>query len=133
MTTTSHRKNDRLRAVTYLRVASIDQDDQRRNVATQRHACRGEAERLGAVVTDEFADVGASGNSKERDGLQRLMTCIAERPVQYVIVSDRARLARNWTDDVALRLRIKQAGVTLVSASEQLTESRSKEVANETR
>jgi site-specific DNA recombinase len=123
MTTAFHRKDDRLRAVTYLRVASSDQDDQRRSIAAQRHACQSEAERLGAVVTDEFADIGASGNSKERDGLQRLMTRIAEQPVDCVIVRDRARLARNRADDVAINLAIREAGAELVSVSENIDQA----------
>jgi predicted site-specific integrase-resolvase len=40
-------------AVLYLRVASADQQD-------QREACVREAERLGAVITAEFVDIGGS-------------------------------------------------------------------------
>ena len=119
MTITSNRKNNGPRAVTYLRVASQDQDDQRLSVAAQRVACQCEAERRGVVVTDEFADVGASGNSRERAGLQQLLTTITERSVECVIVRDRARLARNLADDVAINAALRQAGVTLVTANQR--------------
>jgi predicted site-specific integrase-resolvase len=46
------KKNNRS-AVLYLRVASADQQD-------QRDACVREAERLGAVITAEFVDLGGS-------------------------------------------------------------------------
>lgn len=107
------------RAVLYLRVASQDQHDQRYGVAEQREACTHEAERLGAVVTDEFVDAGVSGNTIHRNGLQRLLRRVVERPVKYVIVRDRARLARNAADDAVIKERLKQSGVTLVSVSNE--------------
>jgi hypothetical protein len=51
---------DRHKAVMYLRVASQDHDDQQNAVRAQREACQREAERLDAVIIDEFADIGAS-------------------------------------------------------------------------
>lgn len=101
----------------YVRVASRDRDDQRRGIAAQREACQHEAERIGAVITDEFVDAGASGNTTDRNGLQRLLTWVREWPVKYVIVRDRARLARNLADDVAINAEFKRAGVTVVSVS----------------
>jgi DNA invertase Pin-like site-specific DNA recombinase len=49
------------RAVLYLRVASADQQDQRADIAQQREAYIREAERLGAVIMDEYVDAGVSG------------------------------------------------------------------------
>ncbi len=104
-------------AVLYLRVASADQQDQRDGISEQREVCTREAERLGAVVTDEYVDAGVSGNRMNRPGLLGLLRRVAERPVRYVIVRDRTRLARNAADDAAIRERLKQSGVTLVSVS----------------
>jgi DNA invertase Pin-like site-specific DNA recombinase len=103
-------------AVLYLRVASADQQDQRDGIAQQREACTREAERLGAVITDEYRDIGASGNRTSRSGLRGLLRRIAERPVRYVIVRDRTRLARNPVDNAAIRHRLEQTGASLVSA-----------------
>lgn len=50
----SKRNKDNRRAVLYLRVASADQQDQHEGVAEQRAICTRQAERLGAVVTDEY-------------------------------------------------------------------------------
>lgn len=102
--------------VLYLRVASADQQDQRLGISEQREACTREAERLGATITDEYLDIGASGNNMNRSGLRGLLTRIAVRPVRYVIVRDRTRLARNAADDAAIRQRLDQAGASLVSA-----------------
>jgi DNA invertase Pin-like site-specific DNA recombinase len=108
---TSHRS-----AVLYLRVASADQQDQRLGISEQREACTREAERLGAVITGEYVDIGASGNRINRSGLRGLLRRIAERPVRYVIVRDRGRLARNPVDDAAITKHLDQAGASLVSA-----------------
>ncbi len=103
-------------AVLYLRVASADQQDQHEGIAHQREVCTREAERLGAVITDEYMDAGASGNRMNRPGLLGLLRRVTERPVRYVIVQDRARLSRNPVDDAAIRQRLDQAGARLVSA-----------------
>jgi hypothetical protein len=47
-------------AVIYLRAASPSQDDQRSAARAQRAACRGEAERLGLVVSEELIDTGSA-------------------------------------------------------------------------
>ena len=67
-----------------------------------------------SVLTDEFVDVGMSGNTTERGGLQGLLMRVAKRPVHYVIVRDRDRLARNQADDAAINAEFKRAGATLV-------------------
>lgn len=114
----SKREKNNRSAVLYLRVASADQQDQRDGIAQQREACIREAERLGAVITNEYVDAGASGNRMNRSGLLGLLRRVAERPVRYVIVRDRARLARNPVDDAAIRQRLDQAGARLVSAND---------------
>jgi DNA invertase Pin-like site-specific DNA recombinase len=62
-------------------------------------------------------DIGVSGNTTSRAGLDRLLAFIRRRPVTYLIVSDRSRLARNPADDMTIRQAITQAGATLLSAS----------------
>lgn len=42
--------------------------------------------------------------------------------LKYVIVHKIDRLARDWLDDVAINVALKQAGVTLVSATENIDE-----------
>lgn len=102
-------------AVTYLRAASADQRDQVHGLAMQRAACQREAEWLGIEVVDEFADAGVSGNRTDRPGLQRLLTCLTEQSVGYLIMQDHTRLSRKTADRVALTGAIEQTGVTLVA------------------
>jgi site-specific DNA recombinase len=103
----------RQRAVAYLRVASPDAKEQRRSVKRQRAACRQAAERLGVVLSREYLDLGASGNKWQREGLQRLLTDVAGGGIGYVVVSDRARLARNHTDERRIQQTLQQAGASL--------------------
>jgi site-specific DNA recombinase len=100
-------------AVLYLRVASAYQRDQHDGIAQQRAACIREAERLGAVINGEYVDAGVSGNNMNRPGLLGLLRRVTERPVRYVIVRGRARLARNPVDDAAIRQRLDQVGAKL--------------------
>ncbi|MGA2165434.1 MAG: recombinase family protein [Solirubrobacteraceae bacterium] len=109
------RNKDNQGAVLYLRVASVDPQDQRDGIAEQRVVCTRQAERLAAVVTDEYVDAGASGNRMNRPGLLGLLRRVAARPVKYVIVRDRTRLARNAADHRAIQRRLRRAGVTFVT------------------
>jgi len=102
-------------AVLYLRVASADQQDQQEGIAQQREVCTREAERLGATITDEYVDIGRSGNRMNRSGLLGLLRRLAEQPIRYIIVRDRTRLARNPVDDATIRRRLDQADASLVS------------------
>jgi site-specific DNA recombinase len=105
-------------AVSYLRVASKDQSDQESGVTAQREACEGEANKIGATLVNEFVDAGVSGNTTNRHGLQQLLKFIIENPITYVVVRDRARLSRNYRDDLVIRQAIEQAGATVVSVDE---------------
>ncbi len=104
---------DNRRAVLYLRVASADRQDQRDGIAEQREVCVREAERLGAVIMDEYVDA-ASGSRMNRPGLLGLLRRVAARPVRYVIVRDHTRLTRNAADHRAIQRRLRRAGVTLI-------------------
>lgn len=52
------RPGDNPSAVLYLRVASVDPQNQHLGISEQREACVREAKLLGAVITDEFMDIG---------------------------------------------------------------------------
>lgn len=116
-------------AVLYLRVSTSEQAtrggrDEGFSIPAQREAGLRKAEALGAVVVAEFIDAGESGTSAEkRPDLQRMLTFVSEQPVDYCIVHKVDRLARNRADDVAIHFSLKQAGVTLVSVSENIDET----------
>ena len=115
-------------AVIYLRVSSKEQAERGGeaegfSIPAQREACERKAASLKAAVIEEFADRGESAKTADRPELQRLLKFVTEQPVKYVIVHKVDRLARNRADDVAINLVLKQAGVTLVSVSENIDQT----------
>lgn len=116
-------------AVSYIRVSTKEQaerdgDPEGYSIPAQREANRRKASSIGAVLVEEFLDRGESARSADRPDLQRMLRYVHEhRDIQYVIVHKVDRLARNRIDDVEINLALKKAGVTLVSASENIDET----------
>ena len=116
-------------AITYLRVSTADQAtrggrEEGFSIPAQREANTRKAASLDAVVVEEFVDAGESGTSAaKRPELQRMLSYVREHHVDYCIVHKLDRLARSRADDVAIHFALKQAGVTLVSTSENIDET----------
>lgn len=115
-------------AVTYLRVSTKEQaekggTDEGYSIPAQRQANRRKAEQLGATVIEEFVDAGESARKADRPELMRMIKYVAEHQVNYCIVHKVDRLARNRADDVTIHLALRDAGVMLVSASENIDET----------
>ena len=115
-------------AVTYLRVSTADQAtrggrEEGFSIPAQREANTRKAASVGATIVEEFVDAGESATSAKRPELQRMLAYVREHPVDYCIVHKLDRLARSRADDVAIHFALKQAGVTLVSTSENIDET----------
>ncbi len=115
-------------AVIYVRVSTKEQaerngDPEGYSIPAQREACNRKAEAMGAVVLDEFVDRGESARSADRPQLQAMLQFVVDNAVTYVIVHKIDRLARNRADDVAINLALQQAGVQLVSVTENIDET----------
>ena len=117
-------------AVPYQRVSTKEQAttgrrDEGFSIPAQREANRRKAETLGAQVVAEFVDAGESARSAKRPELQRMLDYITTHQVTYCIVHKVDRLARNRLDDVDIHRHLIDAGVQLVSATENIDETRS--------
>ncbi len=116
-------------ALSYIRVSTKEQaerdgDPEGYSIPAQREANRRKAATLHAVVDVEFLDRGESARSADRPELKRMLVYIKQHPeVKYVIVHKVDRLARNRMDDVEINLALNKAGVTLVSATENIDET----------
>lgn len=115
-------------AVTYLRDSTADQAtrggrEEGFSIPAQREANTRKAASLGATIVEELVYVGESGTSAKRPELQRMLAYVRENPVDYCIVHKLDRVARSRADDVAIHFALKQAGVTLVSTSENIDET----------
>lgn len=115
-------------AVIYLRVSTKEQaekggGEEGYSIPAQRDANRRKAEQLGATVVEEFVDAGESARKADRPALMRMIKYVAEHQVNYCVVHKVDRLARNRADDVTIHLALREAGVMLVSASENIDET----------
>ena len=118
-----------VQAVIYLRVSTREQaerdiDAEGFSIPAQRQACIRKAEAMGAVVADEYVDIGESARSADRPQLQAMLKRLFdERDVSMVIVHKTDRLARSRKDDVDINLAIQAAGARLISCSENIDET----------
>ena len=115
-------------AVSYLRVSTKEQaekggKDEGFSIPAQRDANHRKAEQLGAVIIEEFVDAGESAKKADRPALQRMIQYVKTHKVAYCIVHKVDRLARNRADDVAIHFALQEAGVMLVSATENIDET----------
>ncbi|MDN5821329.1 MAG: recombinase family protein, partial [Brachybacterium sp.] len=115
-------------AVSYLRVSTKEQaerggTDEGFSIPAQREANRRKAEQIGAVIVEEFIDAGESARSADRPDLMRMIRYVKKNRITYCIVHKVDRLARNRSDDVAIHLALQQAGVMLVSATENIDQT----------
>lgn len=115
-------------AVTYLRVSTKEQaekggTDEGFSIPAQRQANRRKAEQIGAVIVEEFIDAGESARSADRPDLMRMIRYVKKNRIAYCIVHKVDRLARNRTDDVAIHVALQEAGVMLVSATENIDQT----------
>jgi DNA invertase Pin-like site-specific DNA recombinase len=115
-------------AVSYLRVSTKEQAqrggrDEGFSIPAQREANLRKARDLNALVIEEFIDAGESAKSADRPELQKMIEYVKTHPVAYCIVHKVDRLARNRADDVAIHLALRDAGVMLISATENIDET----------
>ena len=115
-------------AVSYLRVSTKEQAerggrDEGFSIPAQRDANLRKARDLNAIVVEEFIDAGESARKADRPELMRMIEYVTTHQVAYCIVHKVDRLARNRADDVAIHLALKDAGVILVSATENIDET----------
>jgi site-specific DNA recombinase len=117
-------------AVLYLRVSTEKQVKKEVNpeglsIPSQRSAATRKAAELGAEVHErEFVELGESAKVLDRPQLQALLQdteLLAE--VDYVIVYNLSRLARNVGDQVSILAHLRSYGVELISVAEQISET----------
>ena len=121
-------------AVSYLRVSTKEQAerggrDEGFSIPAQREANLRKARDLGSIVVEEFVDAGESARKADRPELMRMIEYVKTNHVAYCIVHKVDRLARNRADDVAIHVALKDAGVMLVSATENIDETPSGDAA----
>ena len=105
-------------AVIYARYSSHAQNEQ--SIEGQLHVCHEYAKREGITVIDEYIDRALTGRSDDRPQFQKMIADAKKRAFQYVIVYKLDRFARNRYDSAVYKHKLKQCGVKLLSAMENI-------------
>ena len=109
-----------MNAVIYARYSSHSQTEQ--SIEGQLRDCHEYAMRYGLNVVGEYVDRAVSGMTDDRPSFQRMIDDAAKRQFQRIIVWKLDRFARNRYDSAMYKHRLKQYGVRVVSAMENVGE-----------
>lgn len=107
-------------AVIYARYSSHNQRDV--SIDQQVKADREYAERLGLKVIDIYADRALTGTNDNRPEFQRMIADSKKRAFAYVIVYSLDRFARDRYDSVVYKRILKDNGVRVLSAMENISD-----------
>ena len=108
------------KAIIYLRVSTEEQVDNY-SLDTQADICQKEAERRGLEIVETFREEGRSAKTiRERPTLIELLEYCRKHKnnLQALIVYRLDRISRQTADYLAIRKKLAEYGVTLISASE---------------
>ena len=111
-------KTDSRNAVIYARYSSHNQTEQ--SIEGQLRVCHEYAQREGYIVIGEYIDRAISGKTDDRPDFQRMISDSRKKVFQFVIVYKLDRFARNRYDSAIYKYRLKQNGVKLLSAMENI-------------
>src|SRR5918993_5671287 len=111
-------------AVIYVRVSTKEQTENL-SLATQLKTCEDYCERQGFEVVARFREEGESAKTVDRTELQKLLQfCRTNKGrVQFVVVFNLTRFAREKYDYFALRAHLKSLGISLRSATEPIDDT----------
>lgn len=110
------------KAVIYARYSSHSQTEQ--SIEGQLRVNYEYAKREDLTVVGEYIDRAVSGTSAEsRPEFQRMIADAKKRQFDYIIVYKLDRFARNRYDSAVYKHKLKEAGVKLVSATENISDN----------
>ena len=111
-------------AVIYVRVSTKEQTENL-SLPTQLKACEEYCQRQGFHVLARFREEGESAKTADRTELQKLLQfCRTNKGrVQFVVVFNLTRFARDKYDHFALRAHLKSLGISLRSATEPIDDT----------
>ena len=109
-----------LNAVIYARYSSHSQTEQ--SIEGQLRDCYAFAERQGLRVVGEYIDRAITGRTDERPDFQRMVSDAKKKQFQRVIVWKFDRFSRDRYDSAIYKHKLKQCGVKVLSAMENVGE-----------
>ncbi len=108
-------------AVIYARYSSTNQTEQ--SIEGQVHVCQDFAKRNDIIIVDSYIDRAISGTTDERESFQRMLKDSNNKKWNYVLVYKLDRFARNKYESAIHRKHLKDNGIKLLSAMENIPET----------
>jgi len=105
-------------AVIYARYSSHSQTEQ--SIEGQLRECYAYAERLGYAVIHEYIDRAITGRYDDRPEFQHMIQDSKKKQFEFALVWKLDRFARNRYDSATYKYKLKQNGVRVLSAMENL-------------
>ena len=109
-----------MNAVIYARFSSHSQREQ--SIEGQLRDCYEYARRYDITIVGEYIDRALSGLTDDRPDFQRMIADASKKQFERVIVWKLDRFARNRYDSALYKHKLKQYGVRVVSAMENVGE-----------
>ena len=108
-------------AVVYARYSSDNQTEQ--SIEGQLRVCREYAQRNNIIILDTYIDRAMTGTNDNRPDFQRMLRDSAGRRWDYVLVYKLDRFSRNKYEMAIHRKHLKDNGVKILSAKENIPET----------
>lgn len=108
-------------AVIYARYSSTNQTEQ--SIEGQVHVCEDYAKRNNIIIVDSYIDRAISGTTDERESFQKMLKYSNNKKWNYVLVYKLDRFARNKYEAAIHRKHLKDNGIKLLSAMENIPET----------
>lgn len=102
------------KAVIYARVSTREQAEEELPVASQVEACERKAKLLEADVVRVFKDEGISGRTAQRPAFIEAIEYCAVFEVDYLVLWDTKRFARNHVDAAIYKRELRRGGTKVV-------------------
>ena len=109
-----------MNAVIYARYSSHNQTEQ--SIEGQLRDCHEYAKRYGLNIVGEYIDRAISGTTDDRPDFQRMIADAPKKQFERIIVWKLDRFARNRYDSALYKHKLKQYGIRVVSAMENVGE-----------
>ena len=108
-------------AVIYARYSSDSQTEQ--SIEGQLRVCKEYAKANNILIVDTYIDRAMTGTNDNRAAFQKMLTDSSKKQWQYVIVYKLDRFSRDKYESVIHKKTLRDNGVTILSAMEQITDS----------
>lgn len=115
------KKQENKVAVIYARYSSERQNEQ--SIEWQLRVINQFAEKEGYTIIDTYIDRAMTGRNDDRPSFQKMISDSSNKAFQYVLVYKLDRFSRNRYDSAVYKKKLRDNGIKVVSATENISDS----------